>query len=92
MTNEDFQKLVLEQLAALTQGQKDLFTGQQVLQQALVKIENQHGEKFDALFDAREVQFDVNERICDTLNRIESKMDRLVLKVSNHDTLLRKVK
>lgn len=92
MTNEDFQKLMLEQNSALAQGQKELIAGQQLLQQALVKIENQHGEKFDSLLDASEVQIDVNERICDTLNRIESKMDRLVLKVSNHDTLLRKAK
>jgi len=85
MTNEEFQKLVLEQLGELTKGQREL-------QQSLTRIENDHGQQLSALFDAREVQFDVNERICDTLNRIEGKMDRLTLKVSSHDSRLKQVK
>jgi septation ring formation regulator EzrA len=59
---------------------------------SVIRIENDHGEKLRALFDAREVQMDINERICDTLNRIEGKIDRLGLKVSAHDALLKKAK
>ena len=62
------------------------------IKESVIRIENDHGEKLKALFDAREVQIDVNERICETLNRIEGKVDRLTLKVSSHDSLLKKVK
>ncbi|MEN6414812.1 MAG: hypothetical protein ABFC84_18900 [Veillonellales bacterium] len=62
------------------------------IKQAVVRMENQHGEKLAALYDAREVQLDVNERIFDSLNRIEGKIDRISLKVSSHETLLKKVK
>ncbi len=34
------------------------------LNQSLARIENDHSEKFHGIYDAREVQFDVNERIC----------------------------
>ena len=62
------------------------------IKESLIRIENDHGEKLKALFDAREVQTDVNERICDTLNRIEAKVDRLTLKVSTHDALLKRAR
>ncbi|WIW70278.1 hypothetical protein [Anaerosinus gibii] len=75
MTNEDFQKLMLGQISAIAQGQKELIAGQQLFQQALGKMKNQYGKKFKSLLDAHELQFDVNEQIFDTLNRIKSKMD-----------------
>lgn len=62
------------------------------LSQAVTRIENTHGEKLSALFDAREVQMDVNERIVDSLGRIENKLDRMSLKVSSHDAILQRVK
>jgi len=85
MTNEEFQKTILEQLNELTKGQREL-------QKSIAGMENKFSEKIDALYDAREVQFDVNERICSALNRIESKMDRLTLKVSAHESELRRAK
>lgn len=59
---------------------------------SLIRMENDMGEKISALFDSREVQTDVNERICDSLNRIEGKIDRLTLKVASHDAALKRVK
>lgn len=44
---------------------------------AVIRIENDHGDKLQALFDAREAQIDVNERVFDALNRIEGKVDCL---------------
>ena len=70
----------------------DLNSRMERVESSLVRIENDHGEKLRALFDAREVQLDVNERIFDTLNRLEGKIDRLGLKVSAQDALLKRVK
>jgi hypothetical protein len=63
-----------------------------VVRQSLARIEQDQGSKISALFDAREIQLDVNERIFDTLTRIEGKLDKLSLKVAHHDNLLRKTK
>ena len=85
-------------LKQILEGQKQLFNevksirDEMATKQDLTHMEQDYGTKLSALFDAREVQFDVNERICDTLNRIEGKMDRLTLKVSSHDTRLKQVK
>lgn len=59
---------------------------------SVVRIENNHGEKINALFDAREAQNDFNERLFQTMNRIENKLDELALQVSSHDALLKKAK
>lgn len=52
----------------------------------LTRTENDHGVKLAALYDARELQDDVNERILETLNRVEGKIDKISLKVSIHDS------
>jgi uncharacterized phage infection (PIP) family protein YhgE len=57
----------------------ELRNGQNEIRNRLVNMEHDQGEKIKALFDAREVQFDVNDRMNETLNRIESKLDRLSL-------------
>jgi len=85
-------------LKQLLEGQKQLFSEIQSVRnemapkQDFARIEKEHGDKLSALFATREVQFDVNERICDTLNRIEGKMDRLTLKVASHDTRFKQAK
>jgi len=76
MTNEEFQKLVIEKLTSIDQEISNV-------KKSLVKLENEQGLKVSALFDAREVQFDTNERIFNTLNRIESKVDRMSFKSFN---------
>ena len=84
MTDRELLELLLQKVTSMEQSM--------ATKQDLTNMENDQGQKLSALFDAREVQFDVNDRICDTLNRIEGKMDRLTLKVSSHDTRLKQVK
>ena len=47
------------------------------------RIENEVIEKIRALFDAREVQQDVNQRVISTLDRIEAKIDVLQLETAH---------
>jgi len=47
------------------------------------RIENEVIEKIRALFDAREVQQDTNQRIISTLDRIEAKVDVLQLETAH---------
>jgi len=93
--NEKFQDLVLEQLARLTQeiteikqGQRELTTKVDGLDAQIskleTKIENEVIDKIKALYDAREVQSDVNERIISTLGRIETKMDVLQMETASY--------
>jgi dynactin complex subunit len=99
MENDKFQELALDHLVRLTQDNTEIKQNIQEINQrlekvelAVIRIENDHGDKLQALFDAREAQVDVNERIFDALNRIEGKVDRLALKVSSHEAVLKKVK
>lgn len=62
------------------------------VKQSLARIEQDQGIKIAALFDAREVQSDENEHINNTLDRMENKFDKLLLRVAHHDDLLRKVR
>jgi len=62
------------------------------VEQSQTRMENDLTEKVRGLYDAREIQFDVNERIIDSLGRIENKFDRMSLKVSSHDAILQRVK
>lgn len=85
--------------ASLVQTVDGLKVGQASLEQAFegiktsqARMENELGGKLDALIDAREVQLDVNDRICSTLQRIENKVDRLNLKVSAHEAALKLIK
>ncbi len=60
--------------------------------EGLARMENDMGAKVSALFDAREVQMDVNERVCSSLQRIESKLDRISLRVASHDAAIKLAK
>ncbi len=75
-------------LGHLTQEIAEIKIDIEQVKTSVVCIENDRGEKIRALFDAREAQNDVNERIFRTMNRIENKLDELALQVSSHDTLL----
>jgi len=74
MENEKFQELVLDHLVRLTQDNTEIKDRLEKVETAVIRIENDHGDKLQALFDAREAQIDVNERILGALNRIEGKM------------------
>ena len=89
---EELLKKILEGQNKLVERLDNLEKGQTEIKQSLAKIEQEQGAKISALFDAREVQFDVNERISNSLFRIENKLDRLVFKVDYHDIQLKQVK
>jgi chromosome segregation ATPase len=55
----------------------------QDVKSAVIRIENIHGEKLTALFDAREAQKDVNEKLIMALERIESKIEVLQLETAH---------
>lgn len=107
MTNDEFQKLVLEQLQSINSEVKDVKQrvgnfehGQQELKKEMGSLSNRVGnleagqqriesrleneviDKIRALFDAREVQNDVNAKILDKLEDIEINTNYLVAKVS----------
>lgn len=85
MTNDEFQTLVLEKLTNFLKEQNELKI-------ALVRIEHEQKEKFSALQDSKEVQFDVNQRIFDALNEMDGKLERLLYQVVSHEIKLKQVK
>lgn len=92
MNNEE---KILKMLESMQQGQNMIakqvneLSGEFIdIRQSQVRMENELTEKVRALFDAREVQNDVNERIMSTLDRIEAKVDVLQLETAH----LRRVK
>ncbi len=50
--------------------------------QTVTRIENIHGDKLSALFDAREVQLDANKQIIQQLDRIENKIETHDIKIA----------
>jgi ABC-type phosphate transport system auxiliary subunit len=48
-----------------------------------LRMENELTEKIRGLYDFREVQNDINERIVSTLDRIEAKVDVLQLETAH---------
>ena len=69
LTNEEFQKIILEQLGELTKGQREL-------QQSLTRIENEYGTKINALFDGYSLHGDQIEKLQEN---IEEKLDSIAL-------------
>ncbi len=78
---EKGQDILARQVSKLTEDVQEI-------RQSQVRMENELTEKVSALFDAREVQNDVNERIVTALERIEAKVDVLQLETAH----LRRVK
>ena len=104
LTNEEFQRAVLEKLSSLDSDVKGLNNSQnrfeseiqdvkdsqcrfeseiKSVKDIVLKIENDQGTKLDALFDAREVQKEMNERIFPTLDRLEAKIDVLQMETAH---------
>lgn len=88
MTDKEFQELVIKQLQTLTEGQQMLNEKVNMIDTNQVGMENELTEKIRGLYDFREVQNDVNERIISTLERLEAKVDVLQLETAH----LRRVK
>lgn len=83
MDNEKFQELVLQQFQQLNTRFDKLETKVDKIDASQVRMENELTEKVRALFDAREVQNDVNEKMLYSLNRIEAKVDVLQMETAN---------
>ncbi|MDD3899409.1 MAG: hypothetical protein PHE82_10770 [Syntrophomonadaceae bacterium] len=88
MTDQEFQELVIKQLQTLTEGQQTLSEKVNIIDLNQIRMENELTEKIRGLYDSREVQNDVNERIISTLERLEAKIDVLQLETAH----LRRVK
>ncbi|WP_051688267.1 hypothetical protein [Desulfofalx alkaliphila] len=78
MENEKFQKLVLEQLQTLTQGQARLESGLEKLE---LRVENEVINKLEGLYLYREVQNEKLDKIEQKLTDVEVDTDYLVLRV-----------
>ena len=83
MDNEKFQELVLQQFQQLNTRFDKLETKVDRIDASQVRMENELTEKVRSLFDAREVQNDVNEKMLYSLNRIEAKVDVLQMETAN---------
>lgn len=76
MTDKDFQEFMIKHMTELSGEVKEL-------RQSQVRMESELTEKVRALFDAREVQNDVNERIISALERLEAKVDVLQMETAS---------
>lgn len=76
----DGQNLILKTLQQHSAQLETLQKGQQKLES---RIENEVIDKIRILFDAREVQKDLNQQIINTLGRIEAKIDVLQLETAH---------
>ena len=73
---ENGQDILARQVNTLTEDVQNI-------RQSQVRMENELTEKVRALFDTRQVQNDVNERIIYSLNRIEAKLDVLQMETAS---------
>jgi chromosome segregation ATPase len=54
----------------------------------IVRIENEHGQKLDALFDDYKQLHEKQEEHDKRFDRIETKLDNLSIRVNSHDSKL----
>jgi len=99
MDNEKFQELIIEQFGIMNKrfesidqkfGQIDQKFGQidqrfSKIDDTLIRMENKMDEKFSALFEARNIQNNINSVILGKLINIETKVENLELKSKSHD-------
>ncbi|WP_028051892.1 hypothetical protein, partial [Carboxydothermus ferrireducens] len=77
---EEGQAQLFSKVSSLEEGQSQITSRLDKLE---TRLENEVIDKIRILFDAREVQNDINEKILATLNRIEAKVDVLQLETAN---------
>lgn len=82
MTNEEFQKLVIQQLAELTKGQSEI-------RQFVAHIENEHIVKIGAIYDGFQLRGDqiekLQEHLDERLDTIQTDLSYVVSKVAQHE-------
>jgi len=89
---EDLLKQLLAGQSQLIEKISNLENDMSGLKQSLARIEQDQGAKISALFDARELQIDSNKRMNDTLNRIESTVDKIALRTVYNEAQIRQAK
>lgn len=89
MENGKFQ-VVIDHLVRVSQEFVEIKLNQQQLSERLMRIENDHGHKINALFDGWQVQQGVNNSVLSKLTSIEDKLDNFSVKVAHHELLLEK--
>lgn len=83
MDSEKFQELILHQFEQLNTRLEKLETKIDKIDASQIRTENELIDKIRGLYDFREVQNDVNERIINTLGSIETKIDVLQIETAN---------
>lgn len=80
MNNEE---KILGLLQTIVTDVNVLKAGQEDLRQNVVRMESELTEKIRGLYDFREVQNDVNDRVISALERIEAKVDVLQIETAS---------
>ncbi|NLT94074.1 MAG: hypothetical protein GXW85_00800 [Clostridia bacterium] len=94
MTDRQLLELLLEKVTNIEQKVANIETEQQAMKADISELkdgqlrlesrmETEVIDKVRALFDAREVQHDINQRIISTLERIEAKIDVLQMETAH---------
>lgn len=78
---EQLVKMVGQNNAAINEMRQDITE----LRQSQSRMEHELTDKVRALFDVREIQNDVNERILDSLASIQADVNYLVTKMAQHN-------
>ncbi|QNB46069.1 hypothetical protein BR63_06905 [Thermanaerosceptrum fracticalcis] len=79
----EFRKEMTEFKTEMTEFKTETGKRFDKVEESISKFENETVDKIKALFDAREVQTDVNEKILSTLGRIEAKVDVLQMETAH---------
>lgn len=81
---------IMEVLAKLLQGQTEMRTEMDGMKNSIAHLESNMArmesrltEKIDALFDGQKVQQDVNQRVLERLEILETKMEDLQLQTAH---------
>jgi len=81
-------ELLEKMYAEFSEFRKETKIELQGLKNDIVRIENEHGQKLDALFDGYKQLHDKQEEHDKRFDRIEAKLDNLSLQVISHDSKL----
>lgn len=74
---------VMEVLVQLLQGQTELKSDMAEMKSNMARMESRITEKIDALFDGQKAQQDINQRILERLEILETKVEDLQLQTAH---------